>query len=207
MRTSSKIIVALAAFIVIGAILVCIGVGVYVAWLRRSTKYTLTPEQTMGMFSKTPEEFIINPRPTTMSGNDWLGFIFCKSARIKGNGDLVFALTEQQKKSWRSSRDLQKRVNTARRNENITIAGDYTSMTVRCTRENAAEIVAIADNALPTFYCNLLLDGVKPADIAVAISLVDAVTGETVYTKTVTLTDPHFTCDPALFTSQPPVDQ
>ena len=67
MRTSSKIIVALAASIVIGAILVCIGVGVYVAWLRRSTKYTLTPEQTMGMFSKTPEEFIINPRPTTMS--------------------------------------------------------------------------------------------------------------------------------------------
>lgn len=207
MKTSSKIIVALAASIVIGAILVCIGVGVYIAWMRRSTKYTLTPEQTVGMFSKTPEEFIINPRPTTESGNGWLGKIFCKSAKMKGNGDLVFALTEQQKKSWRSSQDLQKRVNIARRNENITIAGDYTSMTVRCTRETASELVAIADNALPTFYCNLLLDGVKPADIAVAVTFVDAVTGETVYTKTVTLPDPHLTCDPALFTPQPSTDQ
>ncbi len=203
MRTNVKLLTLSA---VIAGLLICICVGIYIAWMNRATKYTLTPEQSQGLFAKTPEEFVKNPRPTTEVGNEWLGLIFCKSAKVDKDGNLVFALTAQQKKSWKTSNDIQKRINNARRDPDITFSADFTAMTVRCFRETAAENVEISAKAMAAFFAFQLIDGVSPDAIAVEITYVDAGTGETVFVNTYTLSDTYILSDPNLYSSKTDFD-
>ncbi|MBQ1272356.1 MAG: hypothetical protein IIY12_02530 [Clostridia bacterium] len=166
--------------VIIVAVVVCFCAVAYMYLMGIDTKYTLNEAQTQAVMGKTPSEFISNPRPKTEK-NDWLGLVFCEKAKLD-DGNLVFYMNDKQKSQWKSSKDIQKRVNKARTNGNISFSSDYTSMTIRCYRETLEETITIGMDAARAFLVFQLMNGVEPDLLNVEITLVDAGTEKTVTT-------------------------
>ena len=187
-------------FFAIALIVLCVAAIVGFCSITFDLEVVLTEKQCKNLFGKTPEEFVEDPYPDDPY-IDWTGVVFCESADIDTNGNLIFTLTPKQQDVWFYC--VQYRIDEAKKNPNVTLSPDYRGITVRCYEETAHENVHDASFALYGYLVIQLVNGVSPDEIKVDITFIDSGTGEVVYVRTSNLNQTGFYYSKNDFSSMP----